>query len=88
MTTARKSFHQAVVKNPTSSPEDLAGTMQTVQGMLAQTPNDPLLLYIYGRGKEAQGDKSSALEYYNQAKAINPLIDPDLAQGFARLGSA
>ena len=45
---------------------------------MKQTPNDPELLYIYGRGKEAQGDTEAALRSYEAAAAINPLIYPDL----------
>jgi tetratricopeptide (TPR) repeat protein len=74
---ARRSFHLAVVSHP-RSPVILAATVQKVEDNLRQTPNDPELLYIYGRGKEAQGEPDQALKAYQAAAAINPLIYPDL----------
>jgi tetratricopeptide (TPR) repeat protein len=78
---ARRSYHLAVVSHPSiASPIILAATMQKVENSLAENPNDPELLYIYGRGKEAQQDPSSALRAYQAASAINPLIFPDLQE--------
>lgn len=74
---ARRSFHLAVVSHP-RSPVILAATVQKVEDSLRQTPNDPELLYIYGRGKEAQEEPAQALKAYQAAAAINPLIYPDL----------
>jgi tetratricopeptide (TPR) repeat protein len=74
---ARRSFHLAVVSHP-RSPVILASTVQKIEDALKQTPNDPELLYIYGRGKEVQGETEQALRAYESAAAINPLIFPDL----------
>lgn len=82
---ARRSFHLAVVKAPMPPPVTLASTVQKTEDTLRQNPNDPELLYIYGRGKEAQGDKDTALRAYQAAVRINPLINPDLQAGIRRL---
>ncbi len=81
---ARRSFHLAVVSHP-RSPVILAATVQKVEDQLRQTPNDPELLYIYGRGKEAQDEPAMALKAYQAAAAINPLIYPDLKDRIASL---
>jgi tetratricopeptide (TPR) repeat protein len=81
---ARRSFHLAVVRY-TQSPVILAATVQKVEDNLRQTPNDPELLYIYGRGKEAQGEPDQALKAYQAASAINPFIFPDLKDRIASL---
>jgi tetratricopeptide (TPR) repeat protein len=84
---ARRSYHLAVVSHPSlASPLILASTMQKVENNLADTPNDPELLYIYGRGKEAQQDPTSALKAYVAAAAINPYIFPDLQERIRSLG--
>ena len=57
---ARRSYHLAVVCHP-RSPVILASTVQKIEDALKQTPDDPELLYIYGRGKEAQGETEQAL---------------------------
>lgn len=44
------------------------------------------MLFIYGRGKEQQGEKATALKAYQAAASINPHIHPDLLQGISRLG--
>ncbi len=59
--------------------------MQKIEDGLKQTPNDPELLYILGRGKEAQGETEPALRAYENAAAINPLIYPDLKDRIASL---
>jgi tetratricopeptide (TPR) repeat protein len=82
---ARRSFHLAIVKAPLASPMMLASTVQKTEDALRQNPDDPELLYVYGRGKEAQGDKATALTAYQAAAKINPLINPDLEQGIRRL---
>jgi tetratricopeptide (TPR) repeat protein len=81
---ARRSFHLAVVSHP-RSPVILAATVQKIEDSLKQTPNDPELLYILGRGKEAQGEIEQALRAYETAAAINPLIYPDLKDRIASL---
>lgn len=83
---ARKSFHSALVSSPLASPALLASTMQSIQAQLMRSPNDPELLYIYGRGKEAQGDTRTALAAYNKAASLNIHVHPDLARGIKRLG--
>jgi Flp pilus assembly protein TadD len=87
LTQARKSFHLAVVQSPMVSPVMLAGTIQKIQDNLFQNPNDPELLYLYGRGKEAQGDRETATKAYQAAANINPLINPDLKPALRRLGA-
>ncbi len=77
LSAARRSFHLAVVSHP-RSPVVLAATMQKLEDSLKDTPDDAELLYIYGRGKEAQADREGALKAYEAAAAINPLIFPDL----------
>jgi len=81
---ARRSFHLAVVSHP-RSPVILAATVQKIEDGLKQTPNDAELLYILGRGKEAQGETEQALRAYETAAAINPLIYPDLKDRIASL---
>jgi len=84
---ARRSYHLAVVSHPSlASPLILASTMQKVENNLADNPNDPELLYIYGRGKEAQQDPTSALKAYQAAAAINPYVFPDLQERIRSLG--
>lgn len=83
---ARKSFHSALVQSPLASPALLSTTMQAMQSQLQRNPNDPELLYIYGRGKEAQGDNRTALAAYNKAASLNLHVHPDLAKGIKRLG--
>jgi len=56
----------------------MAATVQKVEDELRQKPNDPELLYIYGRGKEVEGDREVALKAFQAAAAINPLVFPDL----------
>jgi tetratricopeptide (TPR) repeat protein len=82
---ARKSFYLSVVKSPLASPAMLASTMQKVDASLQKNPADPELLYLYGRGKEAQGDKEAALTAYKKAAEINAYVNPDLQQGISRL---
>ncbi|MBC7997459.1 MAG: tetratricopeptide repeat protein [Leptolyngbya sp.] len=83
---ARRSYHMAVVTNPTTPPAVLNTTLLKVEDSLKQNNDDPEMLYIYGRGKEAQGDKDTAMRAYRAAAAKNPLVVPDLAQGISRLG--
>lgn len=83
---ARRSYHMAVVTNPATPPAVLAGTLSKVEDTLKQNNDDAEMLYIYGRGKEAQGDKDTAMRAYRAAAAKNPLIVPDLQQGISRLG--
>ncbi len=84
LSAARRSFHLAVVSHP-RSPVILASTVQKIEDALKQTPDDAELLYIYGRGKEAQGERDQALKAFEAAAAINPLIFPDLKDRIASL---
>ena len=83
---ARRVYYLCVVKSPLASPQILSGTLEKVQASLRQNPNDAELIYIFGRGKEALGDKSSALKAYQIAYKINPYVNPDLVSGLKRLG--
>jgi tetratricopeptide (TPR) repeat protein len=74
---ARRSFHLWVVSYP-RSPVVMASTMQKVEDSLRQSPDDAELLYIYGRGKEVQGEPDVALKAYQAAATINAFIFPDL----------
>lgn len=76
---ARRSFHLAVVSHPRSQ-AIVADTVQRVEDALKKTPDDPELLYIYGRGKEVEGEPEVALKSYLAAAAINPMIFPDLKE--------
>jgi len=84
LSVARRSFHLAVVSHP-RSPAILASTMEKLENSIKETPDDPELLYIYGRGKEAQEDREGALKAYEAAAAINPLIFPDLKSRIASI---
>lgn len=86
LSAARRSFYGAVVRSPTVPPDFLQSTMGKIEAQLKKTPNDAELLYLYGRGYEAQGNTAQALAYYQKASAINPYVNPDLAQGLSRLG--
>jgi tetratricopeptide (TPR) repeat protein len=83
---ARRSFHLAVVMNPATPPAVLAASLQKAEDLLRQNNQDPEMLFIYGRGKEQQGDRTTALKAYQAAASINPHIHPDLLQGISRLG--
>lgn len=76
---ARRSYHLAVVSHPRSQ-ETLASTVQKVEDELRRTPNDAELLYIYGRGKEAQGEPEMALRVYQTAAAVNANVFPDMKE--------
>jgi len=78
---ARRSYHLAVVSHPAlASPLILASSIQKMENSLTENPNDPELLYIYARGKEAQQDPDDALKSYQAAAQINPYIFPDLQE--------
>lgn len=79
LATARRSFHLAVVSHP-RSPEIMAATVQKVEDELRKAPNDAELLYIYGRGKEVEGEPDIAMKAYQAAASINPLVFPDLKE--------
>jgi tetratricopeptide (TPR) repeat protein len=82
---ARRSFHLAVVSSSQASQPMIAASMQKVEEQLRQTPNDAELLYIYGRGKEGQGDKQAAILAYQAAARINPNVHPQLQPRLAAL---
>lgn len=83
---ARRSYHLAVVMNPATPPAVLATSLQKAEDILRQNNQDAEMLFIYGRGKEQQGDKATALKAYQAAASINPHVHPDLLQGISRLG--
>ena len=82
---ARRSYHLAVVSSALSSPAAVASSVLKIEKELEKNPDDPELLYIYGRGKEHLKETDLALRAYQKALAINPYINPDLSQGIARL---
>lgn len=83
---ARRSYYVGVVMNPTTPPAVLAGVITKLEDLLKQNNQDAEILFCYGRGKEAQGDKDTAMRAYRAAASINPHIHPDLMQGISRLG--
>lgn len=82
---ARDSFHLAVVNSPMASPAMVQNSILQVQKQLEKRPDDPFLLYIYGRGKETMKDSDTALLAYKKAYSINPFVHPDLAEGLKRI---
>jgi tetratricopeptide (TPR) repeat protein len=82
---AQRSFWTSVVKSPTVSPQLLNATVQKVERAVHENQSDAELLYIYGRGKEAQGDRDMAMAAYNRARSIDPYVNTDLAQRIAVL---
>ncbi|MCC6977827.1 MAG: tetratricopeptide repeat protein [Candidatus Melainabacteria bacterium] len=83
---ARRSYYVAVVINPTTPPAVLANVMTKLEDLLKQNNQDAEILFCYGRGKESQGDRETAMRAYRAAASINPHIHPDLLQGISRLG--
>lgn len=83
---ARRSYYVAAVMNPTTPPAVLSGVLSKVEDALRQNNQDPELLFVYGRGKEQQGDRTTSLKAYQAAASINPHVHPDLLQGISRLG--
>jgi tetratricopeptide (TPR) repeat protein len=83
---ARRSYYTSIMRSPLASPKMVTETLQKLEPQLAKNPNDAELLYIYGRGKEAQGDRETALAAYNRAQGIDPYVNADLEQGVSRLG--
>lgn len=82
---ARLSFHLAVVSSPVSTPAMKQNTVMKVQALLEKRPDDPFLLYVYGKGKEELKDNDTALIAYKKAYLINPFAHPDLAEGIERI---
>ncbi len=83
---ARRSYYLAVVMNPATPPAVLSGVLAKAEDVLRQNNQDPEMLFIYGRGKEQQNEKATALKAYQAAASINPHVHPDLLQGISRLG--
>jgi len=83
---ARRSYYVAVVMNPTTPPAVLSNVMAKLEDLLKQNNQDAEILFCYGRGKESQGDKDTAMRAYRAAASINPHVHPDLMQGISRLG--
>lgn len=82
---ARLSYHLAVVSSPNSSPSQKQNSVMKIQAMLEKRPDDPFLLYIYGRGKEELKDKDTALLAFKKAYLINPFVHPDLSTAIERI---
>ncbi|HEY9712040.1 MAG TPA: hypothetical protein V6C72_01145 [Chroococcales cyanobacterium] len=82
---ARRSFHLSVVSSSQASQPMLANTMQKVEDELRNDPTNAELLYIYGRGKEAQGDREAAVRAYEEAMKINGDVNPNLKPRLAAL---
>ncbi|MCB9468603.1 MAG: tetratricopeptide repeat protein [Candidatus Obscuribacterales bacterium] len=82
---ARLSYHLAVVSSPVADPSMKNNTVMKVQALLEKRPDDPFLLYVFGKGKEELKDSDTALIAYKKAYLINPFVHPDLAQGLERL---
>jgi len=84
----RRAYYLRVCKSPLASPAQLNSTLQKVYDSLQKTPSDAELLYIFGRGKETQGDREAALDAYQRAAAINAYVYPDLQQRIRAVGGA
>lgn len=82
---ARDSFHMAVVNSAMASPAMIQNSIIQMQKQLEKRPDDPFLLYIYGRGKEAMKDEDTALLAYKKAYLINPFVVPDLKEALKRI---
>jgi tetratricopeptide (TPR) repeat protein len=70
---ARKAFHFAVVSS-TQHLDMIPRSIQVAEDNLKKNPNDPVWLYIWGMGKENQGDRESAKKAYTKAYSINPAL--------------
>lgn len=82
---ARRSFHLAVVSSPMASPALKQNSVMKIQTLLERMPDDPFLLYVYGKGKEELKDNDTALLAYKKAYLINPFVHPDLSQAIERI---
>jgi tetratricopeptide (TPR) repeat protein len=82
---ARTAFHMMVVTSPLATPKLLEESRLKIERELEKRPDDPEMLYIYGRAQEALKNNELALRAYDKAKSINPHVHPDLLQGIARL---
>ena len=70
---ARKGYHFAIV-NGTQHVDMIPRSITVAEDALKKNPNDALWLYIWGRGKELNGDRESAMKAYNKAYSINPAL--------------
>lgn len=82
---ARTSFHLMVVSSALATPKLLEESRMKIEKELEKRPDDPELLYIYGRAQEALKNSDLALRAYEKARSINPHVNPDLIQGISRL---
>jgi tetratricopeptide (TPR) repeat protein len=70
---ARKAFHFQVAIS-TQHIDMIPRTITVAEDQLKKNPNDALWLYIWGMGKEKQGDRESAMKAYTKALSINPQL--------------
>jgi tetratricopeptide (TPR) repeat protein len=82
---ARTSFHLMVVSSALATPKLLEESRLKIEKELEKRPDDPELLYIYGKAQESLKNNDLALRAYEKAKSINAYVNPDLLQGIARL---
>ncbi|MDZ4837779.1 MAG: tetratricopeptide repeat protein [Candidatus Melainabacteria bacterium] len=82
---ARTSFHLMVVSSAMATPKLLQESTLKIEKELEKRPDDPELLYIYGRGQEALKSNDLALRAYEKARSINPHVNPDLLAGIERI---
>lgn len=88
LSTARIAYHQAVARHAMSSPEQIADSVTKIKKLIDEDPQNARLYYILGRLREHQSEYPLAKKCYDRAKEINPLIDPDLAVAYVRIGAA
>ncbi len=82
---ARSAYHLIVVSSAMATPKLLQESVLKIEKELEKRPDDPELLYIYGRGQEALKSNDLALRAYEKARSINPYVNPDLLPGIARI---
>ncbi len=82
---ARSAYHLMVVSSAMATPKLLQESVLKIEKELEKRPDDPELLYIYGRGQEALKNNDLALRAYEKARSINPHANPDLLEGIKRI---
>lgn len=82
---ARTAYHFMVVSSALATPKLVQESLLKIEKELEKRPDDPELLYIYGRGQEAMKSNDLALRAYEKAKSINAYANPDLLPAIARI---
>jgi len=82
---ARTAFHLMVVSSALATPKLLEESRMKIEKELEKRPDDPELLYIYGRAQEALKNNDLAMRAYDKARSINPHVHPDLLAGINRI---